>query len=168
MIAHNTNFNNRKNFNNNQRGRNNNYKKSDRQSRVNPNEIKVPLLLPADLNEDITNEILDVLASTKFNKVSIPLGAYRNLIEDTAEEGDTRVCTIGYIKNYDVVSKTFAVIIYDKFLETIKNPELGELKMSLVFTTYKETSLGTITKFNITCVNSEAVAEAEAVDSDVE
>ena len=56
MIAQNTNSNNKRNFNNNQRGRNNNYKKSDRQPKVNPNEIKVELLLPADLNEDIIDE----------------------------------------------------------------------------------------------------------------
>jgi hypothetical protein len=159
-----TNNNPNRNKFNNQRGRNNNYKKSERQPKVNPNELKVALSLPADLNNDIANEILDVLASTKFNKISIPLGAYRNMIDAAAEENDIRVCTIGYIKNYDVVNKVFTVIIFDRFLEVIKNPELGQLKMELAFTTYKETSLGTITKFNIACASCEN--EVEVVEED--
>lgn len=163
MSKNNTNQNNNgRNYNNNRKGRNNNFndhKKVVKHPRVNPNEIKVPLYLPANLNENITNEILDVLAATKFNKISFPLGTYRCLVDSSVDENDTRICTIGHVRGYNAETKEFTVIVFDKFIETIKSHE--NVAVDLMFTTYKE-NLGTITKINIV----PAFSEEKCEDSD--
>ena len=155
MSNNNTNQNNRTN---NNRGRNNNYdrKKVNKQPKVNPNEIKAPLYLPADLNENIVNEITEVLTSTKFNKISIPIGVRKCFIDNTVDANDTRVATIGYIRNYNAETCEFTVIVFGNFTNIIK--ELGSIAIDLQIITYKE-SLGTITKFNIIPVIYEETEE---------
>lgn len=145
-------------INNNERKYNNfnERKKTNKQPKVNPNELKAPLFLSADLNENIVNEILDVLAETKFNKISMPLGTYRCLIDSDLDESDTRVCTIGYIRSFNPETKEFTVIVFSKFLDLIK--EYGDIAMELQFTNHKE-HLGTITKFNIVPVVYEEESE---------
>lgn len=141
---------NKNNQNNNGKSYNNNNfnsrKKVARQPKVNPNEIKASLFLPANLNENIKNEILDVLATTKFNKISIPLGTYRFMIDSNISEDDNRICTIGYIRNYNADTKEFTVVIFSKFIDLVKGN--SNVAIELQFTEYKE-NLGTITKFNI-------------------
>jgi len=159
MSANNTiKKNNEKNHNN--EGRRNNFSKRDKQPKVNPNEIKLPLYLPADLDEKIANEILNVLDSTKFNKISIPVGTYRGFLEDV-DEGDNRVCTIGYIRNYNAENNEFTVVVFSKFTNTIK--EFGDIAMELAFNIYKN-ALGTITKFNIVPV---VYGEIEGVNEEI-
>ena len=158
-----SNYRNNNERNQNRRGYNN--KKANKQPKVNPNEIKVPLCLPVDLNDDVKNEIYDVLTNTKFDKISIPLGIYRSLIED-CEEGDTRVCTIGYIRKYDTESTEFTVIVFNKYLDIIKELGMENIVLELTFNTYNNT-LRTITKFNIACLpcNTEKVNnEAETIN----
>ena len=160
----NTNRNNNGRNNNNRRGQNNNFnKKVTRQPRVNPNEIKAPLYLPADLNENIVNEITTVLTETKFNKISIPLGTYRCIIDSNVDADDARVCTIGYIRKYDAETKEFTLTLFNKFTDLIKSQ--GDVVVELQFTTFKE-ALGSITKFNIVPVVYEEVTEE--VDESVE
>ena len=152
--------NNEKSQNNNRRGYNN--KKANKQPKVNPNEIKIPLCLPVDLNDDTTNQIIDVLCNTRFDKISIPLGISRRLIEDTVED-DNRVRTIGYIRSFDAGSAEFTVIIFGKDLEAVKNlGTTGCLAMDLVYSAHKDGSLRTITKFNITCLISQDTTEEAA------
>lgn len=155
----NTNRNNNGRNNNNRRGQNNNFnKKVVRQPKVNPNEIKAPLYLPADLNENIVNEITTVLTETKFNKISIPLGTYRCMIDNNVDADDTRVCTIGYIRKYNAETKEFTLTLFNNFVDLIKS--MGDVVVELQFTTFKE-ALGSITKFNIVPVVYEEVAEEE-------
>lgn len=156
------------NYRNNERNQNRrgyNNKKANKQPKVNPNEIKIPLYLPVDLNDGVKNEIYDVLESTKFDKISIPLGIYRNLIED-CEEGDTRVCTIGYIRSYDAESAVFTVVLFSKYANMVKELGMNNLVLELMFNTYNDT-LRTITKFNIACIpsdNEETENKAETID----
>lgn len=143
-MSNNTNQNNyEKNHNKNHGGRKN---FNNKVAKVNPNEIKAPLYLPADLNENIASEILNVLTTTKFNKISIPLGIYRNCIENNVDPDDNRICTIGYIRKFDAETEEFTVVIFSKFTDIIKG--LGDIAVDLMYTTYKD-ALGTITKFNI-------------------
>ena len=124
----------------------NNFDKTKKQPKINPNEFKLPLYLSADLSEKVTNEIIDVLSNTKFDKVSIPLSTYKTLMDSNVDETDTRVCTIGYIRKYDSESKCFTVIVFNNFVDLIK--EFGDSAIVLQFTTHKE-NLGTITRFNV-------------------
>lgn len=148
--------NNERNYNN--RGRNNNFndRKVAKQPRVNPNEVKAPLYLPADLDKNILTEINDVLNETKFNKISIPIGTYRCLIESNVDCDDNRVRTIGYIKKYNPETKEFTIVIFENLIEKIK--EQGDIAVELQFTKYKNT-LGTITKFNIVPIFVEVPVE---------
>lgn len=155
-MNNNTNYNNNKR---NNRGRNNNFdenRKAIKQPKVNPNEIKLPLYLPADLEENIVNEIFDVLSTTRFNKISVPLGTYKCLVDSDIDGDDNRVCTIGYIRNYNKENNEFTVIVFGKFLDTIK--AYNDIAMELTFNKYKD-SLGTITKFNIVPVYYEEESE---------
>lgn len=140
--------------NNNERNQNNHVTRSNnfndnrrnnKVKKVNPNEITIPLYLPADLDENIINEIIDVLESTKFNKISVPLGTYRYLIDSNANADDDRISTIGYIRNYNKETKEFTVITFGRFAELLKEKNCTVIE--LMFTIYKD-SLGTITKFN--------------------
>lgn len=162
--------NNEENIYNNEECRNNsngNKKPIKKNHKVNPNEIKVPLYLPADLNENTANEILKVLAETKFNKISIPVGTYRCLIDYNVDESDNRVCTIGYIRNYNIKNNEFTVVIFSKFMDFVKS--MKESAIELTFTNYKD-KLGTITKFNIIPVvyENEEDNEPEIVDDEDE
>lgn len=150
---------NNKEHNNNFNERN----KVAKQPKVNPNELKAPLFLPADLNENIVSEILDVLEKNRFNKISIPVGTYRNLIESNIDADDTRVCTIGYVRGYNAETEEFTVIVFSKFIDLIKSH--GDIAMELQFTEYKE-KLGTITKFNIVPAVYEEnnASETEVID----
>ena len=147
------NFNNQKN--NNKRKFNN---KNTKQKKVNPRELKLPLYLSADLSDDIYNEIIDVLNSTKFNKISIPLNISRNLINPNSSENDNKVSVIGYIRNYNTSNGEFTAILFDNFIEPIKN--LGDVAMSVSFNTYKE-KLTTITRFEIIPVVFEEKTEGD-------
>ena len=151
--------------NNNERNNNTRkgYKKANNQPRVNTNEIKVPFYLSTDLNDDLRDEIFDVLATTKFDKISIPLGIFRNLIED-CKEGDTRVCTIGYIRNYDIERAEFTVVIFSKYIDIVKELGIENLVLEVMFNTYNN-GLRTITKFNIAYASNEKFEEeAETID----
>lgn len=131
--------------NNRDRGDFNN-KKSNKQPKVNYNKINVPLYLAADLNENIIEEIIDVLAGTKFNKISIPLGTYRCLVDNNTDVNDSRICTIGYINNYNESTKEFTVVIYNNFINTVK--EFNNPVIDIKFTIHED-KLGTIVKFNV-------------------
>ena len=131
---------------NNEKNYNGKRNKKSKPAKANPNEFKVVLHLSEEANENINNEIIDVLANTRFDKISIPVGTYRNLAEECSDADDNRVCTIGYIRNYDANTKEFTLIIFDKFTKKIK--DLGDIVMGVSYTSFKD-SLRTITKFNL-------------------
>lgn len=166
-MSKNNNFNqsnNERYYNNNRGGRRNSFNnrnKNDRQPKTNPNVIKMPLYLQNSIPEDIANEILSILATNKFNKISIPLSTYRFTFEET-NEGDNRVYTIGYIRNYNAETCEFTVVVFDGFLDAIKS--LGNVGINPMYTTYNN-ALGTITKFIAVPV---VLAENESTDDEVD
>lgn len=131
----------------------------------NPNEIKTKLLVSPDFKEEVKQEILDVLAETKFNKISIPLGTYRYLVEDNVAEDDNRIITVGYIKKYNPSNQEFTVILFNNMRDIIK--EMGNLTIELLCTMFGG-HLGTITKFNIIPVEEDVQDEDSELDECVE
>ena len=123
------------------------FNKKPREPKVNPHEVKASLGILKEVNENVYTEILDVLASTKFNKVSIPLGIYKSLIDSNVDADDSRITTIGYIRDYDAETKEFTVIIFKGFIDYIKKNDCSV--MDLLFTETRNGTLGTITKFVI-------------------
>lgn len=132
--------------------------------RVNPNQLTVKLVLDSkNLNDELIDEILEVLETCQFSKISIPLGTYRNLIINDSAADDNRVSTIGYIRDYNAETQEFTVVVFNNFIDAIKS--WGEVGIELQYLTYKG-KLGTITKLNIIPVTSEIEEEEE--DDDIE
>lgn len=108
--------------------------------------IMAKLCMPEDLSEKVHVETMAVIQSTQFDKISIPLSAYRASIGTKETEDDNRVSTVGYIKDFDLEKNQFQVVIFNGNKETIeafKNPIIIP-----VITVYNN-SLGTIVKFII-------------------
>ena len=138
-MSNNTNYENKKTFNGN--------KKFFKKPKTNPNEIKAPLFINKVIDENMYTEILEVLESTKFNKVSIPIGMFKSLIDSNVDADDSRVTTVGYIRNYNAETKEFSVIIFKGYAELIK--KYNKYAADLLFTEHPKGGLGTITKFII-------------------
>lgn len=137
-----------KNYNNN-RSRYNNRK--PRQPRVNLNKINAPIYIPEDTNGNVHDEILEVLSSTKFDKISFPLNTYRALIDSNVDASDARTCTIGHICGYNSELEEFSVFIFSKFLDAVKS--LGDIAIEIHFS--GKDKLNSITKFNLVTVEYE-------------
>lgn len=110
------------------------------------NVITAPLSLSPSITDELREEIMKVIKSTKFNKISIPLGAYRSLIDEKADSTDTRVVTVGYIKKYDEEYGMFHVVVFGNSKEIISS--LSNLCIKVVYTEYNG-KLGVITKIII-------------------
>lgn len=114
--------------------------------------LKVPFTMPADLTNDIHNEIMDIIETTKFDKVSVPVSSYRRFYDNRIDASDNRTSVIGYIKSFNKEDNTFTVVIYSnnaKITSDFANPEI-----TIAFTIYKD-EFGAITKFIIAPTTSE-------------
>ena len=108
--------------------------------------LEVPFKTPSDISNDIYNEIMDVIETTKFDKISIPLSSYRHYYDNRVDEKDTKVFVIGYIRKFNKDDNTFTVVIFNNNAKTVTeftNPEI-----TVGFTQFKD-KLGAITKFII-------------------
>lgn len=116
-----------------------------KQSKPN-NIIELPIVFPAGTAKEIMDEIRDVLNSTKFNKISINVGTYRNILDDTIPKDDTRVISVGYIKKIDSENGDMTIGLYEANKDKIL--ALKGAVVDIVYTEYKG-KLGTILKFII-------------------
>lgn len=120
------------------------------------NAIEARLSLPTDLSDDLYNEIMEVLQTTKFNKISFPLSSYRHNHDNTLPADDTRVITVGYIKKFDQKNNKFIVVLFNNakaVIDGFVNPVID-----VSFTQYNG-KLGTITKLIIAPETTELVAD---------
>jgi len=130
---------------------------------VKPQNLKLALALPEGTSESVVNEILDVLANMRFDKISVPVGTYRALLDPSVAADDTRVLTVGYIKSYDPEKEEFSVVIYSANRDAIyafKDPGL-----EIVFNQYND-SLGIITKFNVIPLSADNTEESATVETE--
>lgn len=117
------------------------------------------LVMPEGISDKIRVEIMAVIQSTQFDKISFPLSASRKAINTQEHDQDDRISTIGYIRKFDLEKNQFQVVIFNGTKDAVakfKNPIIIP-----VITTYKEESLGTITKFLIDDAGEVAEAPAE-------
>jgi len=126
------------------------------------NYIKCGIVVPEGTSDAVMEEIFNVLRSTQFNKISIPVGTYRYLIDDSIADDDNRVITVGYIKRFDPESNMFDIAIFSNNKQTIE--EFENPALELVFKEYNN-KLAVITKFNIVSLPD---ADDEEDDSAVE
>lgn len=108
--------------------------------------LKVPFKTPSGVSNDICNEIMDVIETTKFDKISIPLSSYRRYYDSRIDEKDTKIFVIGYIRKFNKEDNTFTVVIFNNNTKTVT--EFANPEITVGFTQFKD-KLGTITKFII-------------------
>lgn len=103
--------------------------------RRNPNNMEVPLVLDESLSDNLYNEIMEIIQTTKFNKISFPLTVQRNAIDPSIPEDDTRVYTAGYIKKFN--RNKFIVHLFNSTRDVIKQKFNGG-KIRVDFNQYND------------------------------
>lgn len=107
--------------------------------------IKAPMIITRECSDEVRQEVLNVLSSTQFNKISIPLYSIRNILFED-ESDNTKNITVGYIRGYDSETNEFTVVIYDGFKDKITKFENPAIE--IVFGIYNN-ELTVISKLNI-------------------
>lgn len=114
--------------------------------KTNANIIEVPLSLPSDISDDLYNDIMEVLQTTKFGKISFPLSSYRKFFDENSSDDDKRIITIGYIKKFDQKNSKFVVVLFNNNKDIVDKFETPTIE---VVATQRNGKLGTITKLNL-------------------
>ena len=120
--------------------------RNNRSQQKNNNRVVASVVFPGDISEELRNEILEVFAGTKFNKISFPLSSYRRLLDQNAPDDETRSLTVGYVFKFDPEMNKFTVVLYNTVLTTIQAFENPVIEP--VFT-QRNGKLGTVIKLNI-------------------
>ena len=102
---------------------------------------------------NVKDEIIEVFKNTQFNKISIPVASFKNIVnpEDT---DDNKNLTVGFVKSFNPETNKFKVVIFNKFKEAINNLEDSAIEITYTEKTDKSgnVSLGTIIKLNIIAI----------------
>lgn len=126
-----------------------NKKKTNNNKRYNTFDIK----FSKETSNGIKDEIIEVFKNTQFNKISIPVASFKNIVnpEDT---DDTKNLTVGFVKSFNPETNKFKVVIFNKFKEAINNLEDSAIEITYTEKTDKSgnVSLGTIIKLNIIAI----------------
>ena len=134
------------------------YNNNNKQQKPN-NRVTATIVFPGDISAELRDEIIEVFAETKFNKISFPLSSYRRLLDENAPENETRSLTVGYVLKFDPEELKLTVVLFNTVLPVIqkfKNPVIEP-----VFT-QRNGKLGTIIKLNI--VPAEFLGDLEEIE----
>ena len=126
-----------------------NKKKTNNNKRYNTFDIK----FFKETSNNVKDEIIEVFKNTQFNKISIPVASFKNIVnpEDT---DDNKNLTVGFVKSFNPETNKFKVLIFNKFKEAINNLEDSAIEITYTEKTDKSgnVSLGTIIKLNIIAI----------------
>ena len=126
-----------------------NKKKTNNNKRYNTFDIK----FFKETSNNVKDEIIEVFKNTQFNKISIPVASFKNIVnpEDT---DDNKNLTVGFVKSFNPETNKFKVVIFNKFKEAINNLEDSVIEITYTEKTDKSgnVSLGTIIKLNIIAI----------------
>ena len=126
-----------------------NKKKTNNNKRYNTFDIK----FFKETSNNVKDEIIEVFKNTQFNKISIPVASFKNIVnpEDT---DDNKNLTVGFVKSFNPETNKFKVVIFNKFKEAINNLEESAIEITYIEKTDKSgnVSLGTIIKLNIIAI----------------
>lgn len=110
------------------------------------NKFEVGFYLPPEASEELRQEILEVFASTPFDKISFPITTYKSYINKEVPASDNRVISVGYVKSFDAESGVFTVVIFNKNAEIVSKFE--EPLIEVIYSE-RDGKLNVITKLNI-------------------
>ena len=142
--------------NNNVRGKK--FVKQQQQKRN--NYFTLPTIVNGNPSQSILDQINSVLASTPFNKISVPINIYRKYIEQT-DPDNNKVITTGFVKKYDEDTGNMTIIVFSSnnadAIRNMINPAI-----EIIFSEYPDADhLGTITKLNIVDLEAENEEDKE-------
>ena len=116
--------------------------------------------IPDNGSDKVADQFFDALEEIPFNKISIPIYAYKSTLHELADGEKNSNITVGYIKKYNAEKRVFKVFIFDKFIDDIKKI-IKEAEADCKFNTYKG-DLTTITKINIEVSDDEESTDEES------
>lgn len=86
--------------------------------------LTVPMALPSNIQENVEEDILEVLAKTPFNRLSIQLTGYSKIVEpdnnDRRGQKADKTSNIGFVKDFDINKNMFNVLVFERFAKVIQ------------------------------------------------
>ena len=113
------------------------------EKRSNNNYLEAQLVFDESVSDELKEEIINVLATTKFNKLSYPISTYSYLLFEFVENSENKTTVVGYIKKFIKDESKFVFVIYNNSKEIIKS--FADMKIKVKFNEYNG-KLGIITK----------------------
>lgn len=113
------------------------------EKRSNNNYLEAQLVFDESVSNELKEEIINVLATTKFNKLSYPISTYSYLLFENVENSENKTTVVGYIKKFIKDESKFVFVIYNNSKEIIKS--FADMKIKVKFNEYNG-KLGIITK----------------------
>ena len=126
-----------------------NKKKTNNIKRYNTFDIK----FFKETSNNVKDEIIEVFKNTQFNKISIPVASFKNIV-NPEDADDNKNLTVGFVKSFNPETNKFKVVIFNKFKEVINNLEDSAIEITYNEKTdkYDNVSLRTIIKLNIIAI----------------
>lgn len=121
------------------------YNKKQQQTNKTNNTIEVKIDFEG-ISENVKKEVIEVLKTIPFNKISFNVGTYRNLLDEKVSKDDTRVIAVGYVKKFIEDKESFVVGLYAANKDTVI--KFKDAKIELCLKVFDD-KLGTILKINI-------------------
>ena len=78
----------------------------------------VAIVFGDEHDNNTIDEVINILLKVPFNKISIPLNAFKGEMLDNVEEGGQRKCiTVGFITSLNKETLTFNVVVFNQYKE---------------------------------------------------
>lgn len=115
-----------------------------------PQGLNIQVYLPDDADQSLIDDVCEVLGSTLFHKISVPVYVYNRNIDSSVEADDTRVRVAGYIKKYDKDEGKFLVHVFPYLRDQVTG--IGRLCIQPQLIINRNGQLATITRLVITAI----------------
>ena len=125
----------------------------------------VAIVFGEEHDNNTIDEVINILLRVPFNKISIPLNAFKGEMLDKVEEGGQRKCiTVGFITSLNKETLTFNVVVFNQYKEAFDN--FKEIVIQPEFTMYND-KVTKITRLVATNFDEDEgeVAESENVET---
>ena len=117
--------------------------------------LTIPMALPSNIQENVEEDILEVLAKTPFNKLSIQLTGYSKIVEpnnnDHRGQKADKTSNIGFVKDFDINKNMFNVLVFERFAKVVQG-FLSPAVEIIYVDNYR--GLARISKFNLIDLDS--------------
>lgn len=125
----------------------------------------VAIVFGEEHDNNTIDEVINILLRVPFNKISIPLNAFKGEMLDNVEEAGKKKCiTVGFITSLNKETLTFNVVVFNQYKEAFDN--FKEIVIQPEFTMYND-KVTKITRLVATNFDEDddEVAESENVET---